>query len=290
MAQHQSDRREAISAEEIVNFRLYPIADMDSPEARELVIQSRSQFADAVSCHLPNFVNPIALQRAIDELPSMEQAHLYDQNRGAYDLEDPKASAYRPTFRSDDPMAKLHRRHQYWFGQDDLEAQSVLCTLYAWPNLTRFMAAVLQQEPLFTIDDPLMGVLINVSSQGDELGWHVDSHDFAITLLLQKPERGGVYQYVPHTGPGDENFGKVPALFAGDESEVRTVPMEPGSLVLFRGRNTLHRVTPSQGDRQRLLALFAYEPVPHRVFGPSFRRRLLGRVDPRMKRVAVQAG
>jgi alkylated DNA repair dioxygenase AlkB len=272
---------------EIVNLERYPIADMDSAEANELVRQARTQFADAVSCHLPDFITPSALHRAIDELPRMENAHLYDQNRGAYDLEDPKASAFRPTFESEDPLAKLHRRHQYWFGQDDLGSRSVLCTLYAWPNLTRFMAAVLEQDALFTVDDPLMGVLVNVSSQGDELGWHVDSHDFAITLLLQKPEHGGVYQYVPHTGPGDENFSKVPALFRGDETEVRTVPMEPGSLVLFRGRNTLHRVTPSLGNRHRLLALFAYEPVAHRTFGASFRSRLLGRVEPRSNRATA---
>jgi alkylated DNA repair dioxygenase AlkB len=281
MAHQNSDRERILAPQDIVNLGQYPIADMDSPTATELVARCQAQFADSVSCHLPQFLQSAALQQAIEELPSVASAHLYDQNRGAYDLEDPKASAYRPTFGSDDPMARLHRRHQYWFGQDDIGAHSVLRTLYSWQSLTRFMAAVLEQDPLYTVDDPLMGVLINASSRGDELGWHVDSHDFAITILLQKPERGGIYQYVPHTGPGDKNLDKVPALFAGDESEVRSVPMEPGSLVLFRGRNTLHRVTPSLGDRLRLLALFAYEPVPHRVFGPSFRRRLLGRVEPR---------
>lgn len=267
--------------EEIVNLSDYPIADMDSAVAHDLIARCRAQFEDAVSCHLPNFLQPAALQQAVAEIPSMDQAHLYDQHRGAYDLEDPKTSSYRPKFGIEDPMAKLHRRHQSWFGQDDLGEWSVLCTLYRWDNLTRFMGAVLQQDPLYIIDDPLMGVLINASARGDELGWHVDSHDYAITLLLQKPERGGVYQYVPHTGPGDVNFDKVPALFRGDEAEVRSVPMEPGSLVLFRGRNTLHRVTPSLGERYRLLALFAYEPFPHREFGASFRQRLLGRVTPR---------
>ena len=83
------------------------------------------------------------------------------------------------------------------------------------------------------------------------------------------------------TGPGDRNFHLVPALFDGDESAVRTVSMKAGLLVIFRGRNTLHRVTPVAGPTPRLLALFSYYNVPDRLFGDSFRRNVLGRTTAR---------
>ncbi|MFA5122328.1 hypothetical protein [Zavarzinia sp.] len=273
------DAAAEIRPEDLVDLDRYPIADMDGPAAAALVRRCRDQFDDAVSCHLPGFLKPDAVRRIVAALPPAERAHLYAVERGAYNLESPKGAQVQ--FAAEDPYARLHRRHQSWYGQDDIGYQSALSALYAWPNLTRFVAAVLDQEPLHTIDDPLMAVLINASSGGDELGWHVDSHDFAVTILLQEPEAGGLYQYVPFTGPGDRHYAEVPALFAGDEHLVRTVPMAPGSLVLFRGRNTLHRVTPSLGARPRLLALFAYEPVPGRVFHDSFRQNLLGRTRPR---------
>ena len=31
---------------------------------------------------------------------------------------------------------------------------------------------------------------------GKELNWHFDNSEFAITLLLQAPEAGGVFEYV----------------------------------------------------------------------------------------------
>ena len=36
----------------------------------------------------------------------------------------------------------------------------------------------------------------------------------------------------------------------------------PGTLVLFRGHTTIHRVTPVVGGSTRLLATFIYSPTP----------------------------
>jgi len=38
--------------------------------------------------------------------------------------------------------------------------------------------------------------------------------------------------------------------------------MEPGCLVLFRGRNAVHRVTPTIGKRVRVLSVLAYNSKP----------------------------
>jgi len=43
-----------------------------------------------------------------------------------------------------------------------------------------------------------------------------------------------------------------------DKAPVKTLHMEEGTLVLFRGLNSLHRVTPTIGNRTRILVVVAY--------------------------------
>jgi hypothetical protein len=38
--------------------------------------------------------------------------------------------------------------------------------------------------------------------------------------------------------------------------------MAPGSLLLFKGRHTLHRVSPIEGKTPRIVALLAYDAKP----------------------------
>ena len=41
-----------------------------------------------------------------------------------------------------------------------------------------------------------------------------------------------------------------------------TLPMRPGTLLVFEGRNSLHRVTPIAGGATRLVGLFGYDTKP----------------------------
>jgi hypothetical protein len=63
-------------------------------------------------------------------------------------------------------------------------------------------------------------------------------------------------------GPDDERYDDVTAILAGDESRVVTVPMTPGTLMLFEGRHTLHRVSDIGGTRPRNVGLFGYDRKP----------------------------
>ena len=83
-------------------------------------------------------------------------------------------------------------------------------------------------------------------------------------MLLQRPDGGGRFEYVPavrDADAGEMGFDRVAAVLDG-AAEVKTLEFEPGALVLFRGRNALHRVTPTEGDTTRLLTVFAYNDEP----------------------------
>ena len=74
------------------------------------------------------------------------------------------------------------------------------------------------------------------------------------------------------------NFSGVEAALDGRMLPVG-LDIEPGTLVLFRGRNALHRVTPTQGDITRYLVVLAYNSEPGVELSESARQTFYGRVS-----------
>ena len=73
-----------------------------------------------------------------------------------------------------------------------------------------------------------------------------------------------MFEYVPALrdhGNGDMNFEGVGEVLDGD---VQGIPLDirAGTLALFRGRNSLHRVTPTLGDTLRIQVVMAYNTEP----------------------------
>jgi hypothetical protein len=119
---------------------------------------------------------------------------------------------------------------------------------------------------------------INVHGTGQELGWHFDRTDFAITLSLRQNDAGGVFEYVPNLrSDEDENFAAVAAALDGDRTQVRIMESAPGTFALFRGRYSMHRVTPGEGANTRLMAALSYVREPDVTFSAYARRLFYGR-------------
>ena len=55
--------------------------------------------------------------------------------------------------------------------------------------------------------------------------------------------------------------------------------MDAGTLALFRGRNSMHRVTPVYGGSTRVLAVLAYNSEPGVALSESARMTFYGRLD-----------
>ena len=102
-----------------------------------------------------------------------------------------------------------------------------------------------------------------------------------ISILIQKPENGGVFEYCPNIRePGNENFDEIKKVLDGDRKRVRQLKLEPGDLQIFKGRFTLHRVTKIEGKLSRYLAIPAYVLDPWRVNTPEHSRAVYGKVLP----------
>jgi hypothetical protein len=77
---------------------------------------------------------------------------------------------------------------------------------------------------------------------------------------------------------GQSNLERCAEVLDG-EVPVKTLAMEVGALVLFCGRNAMHRVTPVQGQRTRMLAVLAYNTEPDISLSESALMTFYGRLD-----------
>jgi len=57
------------------------------------------------------------------------------------------------------------------------------------------------------------------------------------------------------------------------------ITLYAGTLVFFRGRNSIHRVTPTEGDKTRMLAVLAYNSEPGIELSESARMTFYGRLS-----------
>jgi hypothetical protein len=63
----------------------------------------------------------------------------------------------------------------------------------------------------------------------------------------------------------------------GRTSILRVNPLAAGTLNVFKGRNTLHRISPVRGTRKRLVAVFSYYERPGVIFSREERIGFYGR-------------
>ena len=168
---------------------------------------------------------------------------------------------------------------------DQIPADSALRTLYTATIFREFLCAVLGESNLYEYADALSSINLHYASAGQELGWHFDNSSFAVTLMIQRPESGGVFEYVTNVRDADSgdmndsmSYELADKVLEGTAA-AKTLAMDAGTLVLFRGRNALHRVTPVVGDRTRMLAVLAYNTEPGLALSESARLTFFGRLE-----------
>ena len=164
---------------------------------------------------------------------------------------------------------------------DQIHSKSGLHVIYNSSIFKKFIANVVKENTIYPYADPLSGINIHYAREGEELGWHFDNSSFAITLLLQAPKEGGVFQYASNlcnTNSEEINFDCVEDVL-NDKASVKTLLMEEGTLVLFRGLNSLHRVTPTIGNRTRILVVLAYNNKAGISLSETARMTFFGRLN-----------
>ena len=187
-----------------------------------------------------------------------------------------------PDLPADHPFNRQVRSSKGLIADDQIPADSALRELYYDEAFQKFLCGVLRIDAIYPYADDVSSINVHFADEGRELGWHFDNSSFAITLLIQKPVGGGEFQYVKDVrdaDAGDMNFEQTEAILNGDYP-VESLNMEPGTLVLFRGRNSMHRVTPVTGDTTRMLVVLAYNSEPGIALSESASNTFYGRYLP----------
>lgn len=258
------------SLEPIVDLERYPLDD------DRLRTESRRTLQERGALVLPNFIRPTALASICAE--ARQQADLAFFTREDHNI---YLAAPDTSYPAEHPRNKPVRSSKGCITDDQIPPGSALRSLYEADQFRAFLCAVLEEAQLYEYADPLSSINLHYAGEGQELGWHFDNSSFAITLLVQQPLAGGRFEYVRDlriADAGDMNYERSAEVLAGAEAP-EVLDIEPGDLVLFRGKNSLHRVTPTQGQRVRMLAVLAYNTQPDVALSESARMTFFGRLS-----------
>lgn len=266
----------AMPPEEIVNLARYPIAASESPACRQLVRTLKDELDARQYCALPEFVRDTALTAMIAEVEGLRGLAFRNKSRRNCYLQ----RREDPALPKDHPRNLLFESSSWMIAADRFAATSPLKQLYGWPPFQRMVAGVVGESRLYPSADPLQPVNVVFYGRGDRSTWHFDSTNaFTMTLMLQAAEQGGDFEIAPNTrrSPDDPEVSGLRAVLLGERARVVPVPREPGALVIFRGCNSVHRVTAVQGRRDRMMAVFVYETEPGVVGDPEVNETVYGR-------------
>jgi hypothetical protein len=246
------------------------LVELDWPSVGERA----AEFARTGACVIPGFVRPDALAPLVED--ARQLAPLAHRSAGlgtvSLDLPDPAAPPGHP-------RAWLGRYSLGAVAYDLFPAGSPIRRLYESDELAAYVAAILGHRALHRYADPLGALNLAVMTDGDELQWHFDQTDFVVSLALQNADGGGDLEVVPHVRTGDdERYDDVAEVLAGARGRVVTLPMRPGTLLVFAGRHSLHRVSPVRGATARLVALLGYDTRPGTVSSDLLKAVRYGRV------------
>ena len=267
--------------ERIVDLQRYPIHAPDTEAYRELVTHACGEMNDDGALALPGFLTGSAIETLVaDARRAQSGSHRMQGYYTAYS--DNLNDGVDPTLPADHPN-RLRLPASHRFIPDDLIADdSPLRRVYDHRPFVEFLRVVLQIPTIHPIAEPLGRINLLSYGPGDCNGWHFDTNEFIVSLVLQTAEAGGEYHYIPNLRTrDDENIAAVSWRMQNPDAQegVRRAELEPGSLFLFKGRYTLHRVTEIGGGRDRIVAILSYHQTPGHTLSESSMMAMYGRTE-----------
>ena len=259
------------SIADFIDLDRYPLDNLESPSGCKLVGACRQMMREHAICALKGFLLPASVRMLSNEVSGLE-----DVKRRVEFLATPYGWLKNSGFAKDHPRGRLFHRRCGVLTADQLNPNGPCTQLFQFEELTEFVRRLLDYESLFNSACPNISVRLNIMQEGDEFGWHYDTNDGAVSLVLQDAEDGGAFEYAPLIrSEEDENYDRVSRIFSGRASpSVADAPA--GTFILFMGRRSLHRVTPvGKTQRSRQTLLFSYDRKPGMVFPEKIRKRML---------------
>jgi alkylated DNA repair dioxygenase AlkB len=242
----------------VVDLTTYPIDDLSTAAAQSLVSRCREDLRRRGAAVLPGFVSGEALAAMVAEARQLApQAFITDSTHNIY------LSRESGTPTDADVRTRRLATVVGSVAYDLLPDRSPLRSLYEWNPLIEFVRTVIEVPELHRLADPLGACSINVFRPGDSHAWHFDEAEYTTTLMLQEADDGGHFDYLGYVRqPDGGEARRLTSLLDGDEDGVQRLPFVAGSLSIFAGNVSVHRVTEVLGAATRLVAVLTFNRRP----------------------------
>jgi len=254
----------------IVNLKLHPI---DS----DVYIKScNEEIQKSSSLQLNNFLNLRALIKIQEEARKLHNKAFYCSQGHTILLN--KKDKNLP---EDDPCNKEMISDKGCIPHDLIPAKSYLNQLYKSQKFIYFIEKTLNVRKIFPYKDKLSSINYNYYQKNQQLGWHFDNASFAITLMIENADSGGIFEYINKGRDYNKNYlnKKLIQNVLTGNYPIKKLSVEPGSLLLFYGRNYLHRVTPVTSNKGRVLVTLNYNLEKGIELSENARKIFFGRTD-----------
>jgi hypothetical protein len=262
---------------DMINLSAYPInIEADNPkgshEYEALVQECIAQMHRQGFVSLPNFLHYDAVNVLIASISALEK-----QAVGFYSSESHNVFLENNI----DPPDKdcKHPRHirlcssKTIINAHDLSPRTPeLSALFFSTPFLNFISSVLHTK-LYPSTDPYGMFYANIFREEDGLNWHFDRSEYSVSLILQPAQSGGKFQFVPDSRDAVGDLDEMPLevdelerALLGSASSPRSMAVhEPdlnaGDLYLFRGKQSLHRVSGiTKGERINVILTYNTEP------------------------------
>lgn len=263
------------SMHRLLDLDRYPLDQPESEFYKALVRRCQADLVENGMFNLDGLLCLDACQKAVEEITPIMQAASFTHRRkhNIYFLKDV------PELDPDHPALHQVETINHTVCADQI-LDSIVVRVYEFPPLIRFIADVMQKPQLFTMPDPLARVNVMAYRDGEALNWHFDRSEFTTTLLLQNPEAGGVFEYRSDLrSDSSPNYDGVARLLNNEDPKRKSTQVSAGTLTVFRGQNTAHRVTPIKGIKERIVTVYSYYEQPDRYFSDEELLGFFGRIS-----------
>ena len=256
-------------AKEFVDTNKYPIDRLPDEGCLASLADWQLSYVGKGVCVLKRFIRSESMAQFIaeaNELAPLGYHNILTGNAYLEDIDESWPSKHARRLTETTSLAAV--------AGDLFPVNSAIGTLYEWDTLTELIRLITGLDQLHRYECPLGRLNLSVMRQGDYLRWHFDQSDFVVSIPLQEADSGGTFEFSHNIrGPETENYDRVAAVLQGGRSEVEALEAPPGSLILFKGKHTLHRVTRIEGDKPRIYALLGYARQPN-VQGSDYLNRI----------------
>ena len=265
----------AIDVSRVVDLERYPI-HVDGEARRQLVADVQKDVRSVGCAVIKQFVKPEAIPALVAE--GNRVSHLGHRN---FNRTNPYFTQLPADLPDTHPLRRFYDRSNAFVPADNFGEDSIIRAMYEWSSFAPFIQEVLEEPSFYRYADPLADVVINLAEEGNGFPWHFDTNNYTVTLAIQNAEHGGEFEFSPNLRTStDENYDGVGRVLDGDQSLIHSLHLEPGDLQIFKGRYSLHRVTPLSGPTMRYVAIFSFTEMEGVVGSPERTKQLYGRVLP----------